>query len=126
MELSFTPVSRKTSSAVKAPEPGIEKGYGEVLEYFSDEANQSFDLDTTFPTEKARNAFLAYARAQAEVDGYKLRAVVNEKGSARLVFRMESLEKYNERKAHREAATADREARRAAGEVIKPGRKAQS
>ena len=124
MELNFTPVSRKTSSAVKAPEPGIEKGYRESLEYFSDEVNETFDLDVSFPSVKDRNAFVTYARAQAEVDGYKFRAVVNEKDSTRLVFRMESLAKYEERKAAREAATADREARRAAGEVIKPGRKA--
>lgn len=124
MELNFTPVSRKTSSAVKAPDPSIANGYAESLEYFSDEVNETFDLDVSFPTVKDRNAFVTYARAQSEVDGYKFRAVVNEKDSVRLVFRMESLAKYNERKAAREAAAADRETRRANGEVIKPGRKA--
>lgn len=126
MELSFTPVSRKTSTAVKAPEPSIEQGYKEALEYFSDEENETFDLDVSFPSPKERNAFVTYARAQSEVDGYKFRAVVNEKDSIRLVFRMEELTKYNQRKAQRAAATAEREARRAAGEVIKPGRKKQS
>ena len=124
MELNFTPVSRKTSTAVKAPEPGIEKGYRESLEYFSDEVNETFDLDVSFPSEKDRNAFITYDRAQAEIDGYKFRAAVNEKGCNRLVFRMESIAKFNERKAAREAAAADRETRRANGEVIKPGRKA--
>lgn len=124
MELSFTPVNRgKGTSVPKNVDPGFQKGYLEALEYFRGEGNDAFDLDVAFPSVDDRDAFVKYARACAEQDNMKFRAIYNEKGTARLVFRMETLAQFEARKAEREKAAADREARRAAGEVIKPGRR---
>lgn len=123
MALDFAVVSRKQSSAVGKVDPDHEAGYGEAKEYFSDPENAGSDLMVTFPTVKDRDAFVKYARVQAEADGLRFRAVANEKESARLVFRMESEADYLIRKAKRDAEIKDREDRRAKGEPIVRGRR---
>lgn len=125
MELSFKTVPRGNSVAVapKNVDPAFQNGYMEALRYFRDEAGAQ-DLDVTFPSVDDRDQFVKYARACAVQDNMKFRAIYGEKGVARLVFRMETLASFEARKAEREKAAADREARRAAGEVIKPGRRA--
>lgn len=126
MALEFAVVSRKQSTTVGKVDPDHEAGYQEALGYFSDPENAGTDLTVTFPSVKDRDAFVKYARLQSEADGFRFRAVVNEPGTARLTFRMETQVEYLERKAKREAEIADREARRAAGEPIVRGRRKAS
>lgn len=123
MALNFQAVSRKTSTAVGKVTPEFMAEFNEAVEYFAN--TEGADLLVDFGSEKERNAWVKLARAASADSGLRFRAVSNESGSARLVFRMESEAEYAVKKAQRDAAKADLEARRAAGETITRGRKPQ-
>lgn len=124
MGIEFSAVSRKTPTAVAKASDTTREGYLDALEFFRDPENEGLDLSHDFESVKARDEFVIYARAQSETDGMKLRCVVNEKGAARLVFRMYSETEYLRRQEERKAKADDLAKRKAAGEVIKRGRKA--
>lgn len=122
MALAFQAVKRANSKVAGGVTEEFRAEFDEAWEFFKNTEGE--DLTVDFPTVAERDKWVRTARAHADASGLRFRAVSAEKDSGRLVFRIETQEQYESRKAEREAYQADLAERRARGEVIKPGRKA--
>lgn len=131
MRFDPAPVAKSGATSNVGVTEQVKTDVQEAWDWFV--ANPGAHLYTEeFADEAAQKSWERQARAHAESLGFRFRVVrddalksqVEATGKPRIRFHIESQEQYDARQAEKVAREADLAKRKAAGEVIKRGRKA--